>query len=139
MSSRDHVIHRSASEDRAARRCVDARARSGDDRALTRWIRTKVILLVLISALLATFLLLNRGSVVEPRVHLVFATYDRPSLLVVMLLTAVFSAAAALLVRAAFATARQLREVRARGAAAPPEPRPVGANERARAAAGVAS
>ena len=119
MLSREHVIHRSPGEERNARRRVDARTRSGADSRLTRWIWTKVILLVLIAGLLAAFLLLNRGSVVEPRIHLLFASYQRPSLLVVMLLTAVFSAASALLVRAAFATARQLREVRARSAAAP--------------------
>jgi hypothetical protein len=118
MLSREHVIHRSAGEERNARRRVDNQTGSAADSRLTRWVWTKVVLVVLIVGLLAAFLLLNQGSVVEPRVHLVFASYARPSLLVVMLLTAVFSAAAALLVRAAFGAARQLREVRARAATA---------------------
>ena len=139
MLSRDHVIHPGASEVNDTRRRVGAGTRSGDDARLTRWIWVKVVLLVLIAGLLAAFLLLNRGSVVEPRVHLVFASYDRPSLLVVMLLTAAFSAAAALLVRAAFATARQLREVRARAASAPLERRPLRTSEPALTAAGAAS
>ena len=139
MLSREHIIHRSASEDRSARRRVDPRARSGDASRLIRWIWTKVVLLVLLAALLAAFLFLNSGSIVEPRVHLVFASYARPSLLVVMLLTAVFSAAAALLVRAAFATARQLREVRVRAAAGPLDRPPMLAKEPALVAAGAAS
>ena len=116
MLSREHTIHRSAGEERHA---AVRRAGKADeaDVVLKAKLWAKLVLLAAVVSLLAAFLLLNRGSVVEPRVHLVFTTYERPSLLVVMLLTAVFSAGGALLLRATFSAVRQLRS-----AGAPPSP-----------------
>ena len=113
MLSRGHVIHRSAGEERHG--AVRPPGASGAaDVALKTRLWAKLVLLAAVVGLFAAFVLLNRGSVVEPRVHLVFARYERPSLLVVMLLTAAFGAAAALVLRAAFATVRQLRDVQSR-------------------------
>jgi uncharacterized integral membrane protein len=109
MLSREHAIHRSPGEERVARRRVDVATRTSGDSVPGAWIWTKIIVLVLGVVLLATFVLLNRDSVVEPRVHLLVASYERPGLLMVMLLTAAFSAAGALLVRTVLATVRQLR------------------------------
>ena len=138
MLSREHVIHRSAGEGQNAGRGIVAVTRADGDSRLTRWIWAKAVLFVLIAGLLGAFVLLNRGSVAEPRVHLVFASYDRPSLMVVMLLTAVFGAAAALLGRAAFGTARQVRELRARSATASLARQPNVVKEPALAAGGAA-
>jgi hypothetical protein len=118
MLSREHVIHRSAGEERHAAVRRDGKSDEAGV-VLKAGLWAKLVLLAAIVSLLAAFLLLNRGSVVEPRVHLVFTRYERPSLLVVMLLTAAFSAAAALLLRGAFGTMRQLRSVRARPSDAP--------------------
>ena len=71
---------------------------------------TKAIILILLAVLFSIFLLLNMGAVVEPRVHLIFAKYDRPGLLMVLVLTAIVGFIAGLLIRTAFATLRQLRE-----------------------------
>ena len=79
-------------------------------RATRVW--AKVILLFALTVLILTFLLLNMGAVIEPRVHLVFVKYDRPGLLMVLLLTALAGATAGSLVRAVFKTLRQFREAR---------------------------
>jgi uncharacterized integral membrane protein len=49
----------------------------------------KTILLFLLAAIVIAFLLLNMNAIVEPRVHMVFFTYERPGLLPVLLLAAV--------------------------------------------------
>jgi hypothetical protein len=72
---------------------------------------TKALLLAATTALLLAFLFLNAGSVVEPRVHLVFIRYERPGLLGVLLLTALAGVVGGWLVRSVFATLRQLRDV----------------------------
>ena len=113
MLSRENVIHRSAGEARdphASRVTAGAR----NDAVLRRRIWGKIVMLILIVGLLGMFVVLNRHAVIEPRLHLVFSSFDRPSLLVVMLLTSLVSAAGALLVRAALGTMRQLRDVQAR-------------------------
>jgi hypothetical protein len=71
----------------------------------------KALLLAATVALLLAFLFLNAGSVVEPRVHLVFIKYDRPGLLGVLLFTALAGVLGGWLVRSVFATLRQLRDV----------------------------
>ena len=73
---------------------------------------SKAVLLIATVGLLVTFLFLNAGAAVEPRVHLVFVSYERPGLLGVLLLTALAGLVGGWLVRSAFATLRQLREVR---------------------------
>jgi uncharacterized integral membrane protein len=79
---------------------------------------TKAIVLILIAVLFTIFLLLNMGAVIEPRVHLIFAKYERPGLLMVLLLAAMFGLIAGLLIRTVFATLRQLREARQRSGTA---------------------
>jgi hypothetical protein len=111
MLSREHVIHRSAGEERRARVVPSGRT----------W--PKAVLLILIAGLLAAFVLLNRGAIVEPRVDLGLWSLQRPSLLIVMFLTSSISAAGALLVRAALSTMTPLREPPARTLLSPP-PRP---------------
>jgi hypothetical protein len=114
MLSREHVIHRSAGEDRRERQRARQRrvaGRSGGEPLPVAW--AKLVMLVVAAALFAAFLVLNRGAVVEPRLHLVFTSYQRPSLLVVMLLTSFFSAAVALMLRATFGAVGRLRRARA--------------------------
>jgi uncharacterized integral membrane protein len=57
----------------------------------TFWLKvkawTKVTLLVLVLVLVVIFVILNLSAVVEPKLSLIFATYDRPNLLVVLTLT----------------------------------------------------
>ena len=99
MLSRDRVIHRSAGEDREAR--LDrAGARAGDGALARAKVRTKLVLVALTVGSLGAFLLLNRGAVVEPELHLVLFQFERPALLTVLLVTSTASAVAALLVRA---------------------------------------
>ena len=99
MLSRDRVIHRSAGEDREAR--LDrAGARAGDGALARAKVRTKLVLVALTVGSLDAFLLLNRGAVVEPELHLVLFQFERPALLTVLLVTSTASAVAALLVRA---------------------------------------
>jgi hypothetical protein len=67
-----------------------------------------------LAVFLLTFLLLNMNSVIEPRVHLVFAKYERPGLVPVLLFTWLFGMAASAVARMAFKTLRQLHDARAR-------------------------
>ena len=141
MLSRENVIHRSAGEEQRERASrADTRHAPGgaDGEAFLKGkIWGETALLVLILGLLAAFVVLNRGAVVEPRADLLFWSFERPSLLLITLLTSVPSAAAALLARAAFDTRRQRRDVPARTLLAPPQLRPVPTEEPA--AATVAS
>jgi hypothetical protein len=99
MLSRDHVIHRSAGEEREAR--LDrAGAQAGNAALLRAKTWTKLVLIFLTVGILGAFVLLNRSAVVEPRLHLVLFQSDRPALLTVLLLTSLASAVGALLVRA---------------------------------------
>jgi uncharacterized integral membrane protein len=74
----------------------------------------KAILFMLIALLFAIFLLLNMSAVIEPRVHLVFFKYERPGLLIVLLLTALVGFVAGLSIRAVLATLREIRAARVR-------------------------
>lgn len=73
----------------------------------------KVVLVLLLLSLFLTFLLLNRNAVVEPRVHLIFFTYERPGLLLVLLLTALSGALLATLLRVIPQWLRHARQNRA--------------------------
>lgn len=84
-----------------------------NDRLLRIRIWTKAILLILVGILLLTLLLLNMNAVIEPRLHLLFAQYQRPNLLLVLLLTSFLSFVAGLLIRTLVTTLRELREARA--------------------------
>lgn len=83
-----------------------------NDRLLRIRIWTKAILLILLGVLLMTFLLLNMNAVIEPRLHLLFTQYERPNLLLVLLVTAFLSMMGGLLIRTIFTTLRELREAR---------------------------
>ncbi|MGE5610900.1 MAG: hypothetical protein ACM359_16740 [Bacillota bacterium] len=85
-----------------------------NDRLLKIRIWTKAILLLLLGILLMTLLLLNMNAVIEPRLHLLFTQYDRPNLLLVLLVTSFLSLIAGLLIRTIVTTVRELREVRIR-------------------------
>jgi hypothetical protein len=75
---------------------------------------TKAILFMLLALLFSVFILLNMGAVIEPRVHLVFFRYERPGLLMVLLLTATMSFIAGLSARAVLAIVREIRAARRR-------------------------
>jgi uncharacterized integral membrane protein len=74
----------------------------------------KAILFMLIALMFAIFLMLNISAVIEPRVHLVFFKYERPGLLIVLLLTATVGFVAGLSIRAVLATLREIRAARRR-------------------------
>jgi len=74
------------------------------------WAKTIVVLAV--PATVITFLFLNMSAVIEPRVHMVFFTYERPGLLPVLLLAAISGAALWALLRAAPQAVRRLHKSR---------------------------
>jgi uncharacterized integral membrane protein len=84
----------------------------------TFWLKvkawTKVTLLVLALVLVVIFVILNLSAVVEPKLSLIFATYDRPNLLVVLTLTSLISIVGWTLIGTVMKTLRQLRETRRR-------------------------
>jgi uncharacterized integral membrane protein len=75
------------------------------------WAKTAFAAVVVI--LLIAFLLLNMNAVVDPRLHLLIAKYERPSLLLVLLLTWLAGLTVGLLVPAVYRTMRELRQSRA--------------------------
>lgn len=80
----------------------------------TQYVRlwAKTVLLLLLAGLLIAFLLLNMNAVVEPRVHMVLFTYERPGLLLVLLLAGVSGAVLWWALRAVPATVRRLHKSR---------------------------
>jgi hypothetical protein len=60
------------------------------------------------------FVILNISAVVEPKLSLVFVSYDRPNLLLVLMLTSLISILAWSLIGTALKTLRQVREARRR-------------------------
>jgi uncharacterized integral membrane protein len=72
----------------------------------------KAILFMLIALVFAIFLILNMNAVIEPRVHLVFFRYERPGLLIVLVLTATVAFVAGLSLRAVVTTLREMRAAR---------------------------
>ena len=123
MLSRENVILRSTAEEqreRANRAGASGGARAAGEALPKAPAWGRALLLILIVGLLAAFVVLNRGSVVEPRADLLFWNFERPSLLLITLLIAVPSAAGALLARSAFDTGRRRRDLRARTLLAPP-------------------
>jgi uncharacterized integral membrane protein len=76
------------------------------------WI--KAVIFMVVALLFAIFLILNISAVIEPRVHLVFFRYERPGLLVVLLLTATAGFVAGLSIRAVLGTLREIRAARRR-------------------------
>jgi hypothetical protein len=117
MLSREHVIHRSAGEERewlAVRGVGDAYPAGG------RW--GKFVVLVLLIAVAVALLLLNRTAAVDPGVKLVLFTVARPSLVAVLSLTFLAGAGVALLARSVFRTRTRAVEaaaVRSRSGAGP--------------------
>lgn len=80
----------------------------------TQYVRlwTKTIVVFAFAATVITFLLLNMNAVIEPRVHMIFFTYERPALLLVLLLAALSGAALWALLRAAPQAVRRLHKSR---------------------------
>ena len=72
----------------------------------------KTIVVFAFAATVITFLFLNMNAVIEPRVHMIFFTYERPGLLLVLLLAAVSGAALWALLRVASQAIRRLRKSR---------------------------
>ena len=122
MLSREHMTNPAAAERRSARVGPTAR-RDGNDVFPVGRVWAKLAMLALLVGLFGAFLLLNRGAVIEPRLHLVFASYERPGLLVVMLLTSLATVAGVVLLRTVLGALRQLRQAKSRtpiSAARPP-------------------
>ena len=113
MLSREHMTPPDAAEARSVRVSPAAEG-VGTGVLLVGRIWAKLVTLALLVGLLGAFLLLNRGAVIEPRLQLVFTSYDRPSLLIVMLLTSAATLAGALLFRTVVGALRQLRRAKAR-------------------------
>ena len=131
------VISRTAGEDRETRAHAPLPRSHGPTAGrgtLGTW-----ALLLLVSLLLAVFSYLNRGGVVEPRLDLVFASVERPSLLAVLFLTSAVSAAAALIVRSALQGSRQRRDTRDRRLADLAQPPPLAGKRSAAVSVAAAS
>jgi uncharacterized integral membrane protein len=123
MLSRTVAITRTAGEDRETR--AHARGRSRNGPVARGGTVGRVALLVVVAALLAVFAFLNRDAVVAGQVDFLFAAFDRPSLLAVLFLTSVVSAAGALVARSAFHEFVQRRDLRDRRLAEPVRPPPL--------------
>src|SRR4051794_32570535 len=84
----------------------------------TTWLKikmwTKTVVFGAIAIYVIAFVLLNRNAVIDPRLDFVFQKYDRPNMLLVLLLTAFFSVFGWWLFRTAYKTLRQLRDVKRR-------------------------
>jgi hypothetical protein len=121
MLSRRIAILPTTVEDRDGRAhgggCTISRSRQG-----SWW---AAALLVVVFAQLGVIVFLNRGAVVEPRLDFMFAGFERPSLLVVLLTTSIVSAAGALTARAALLTMKQARDERHHRVAVPLQPPPL--------------
>lgn len=101
MLSRENVVLQSAGDaPHAAARPV-AGADDRHDGPIARSGLT-LLLLALLVGLFVACLILNRAAVVQPRLRLAFASYERSSVPIVMAASALAGAAAALLARAAF-------------------------------------
>jgi hypothetical protein len=80
----------------------------------TQYVRlwAKTIVVLAFAAIVITFLFLNMNAVIEPRVHMIFFTYERPGLLLVLLLAALSGAALWALLRAAPQAVRRFHKSR---------------------------
>jgi hypothetical protein len=76
------------------------------------WTKLVVLGIVLVHALL--FIFLNLGTVIEPRLSLIYASYDRPNFLVVTLVTSMISIFGWWMFWIVFRTFRQLRQANTR-------------------------
>ena len=78
------------------------------------WFYTRITFLSLIGIFVIVFILLNLQAVIEPKVSLVFTSYDRPRLLVVLFLTSFLSILGWWLTWTIVRTVRQIRDGRDR-------------------------
>lgn len=78
------------------------------------WFYTRVVFLSLIAIFVVVFVLLNLQAVIEPKVSLVFVSYDRPRLLLVLFLTSFVSILGWWLIWTIVRTVRQIRSGRDR-------------------------
>jgi len=113
MLSRSNVIHRSAEEARPRKRTSDSGRPSNGELVRNR-LGWRAIVAVLFAVLFVAFVFLNRNGVVEPRIDMLLARYDRPALLPVLLLTSLVSIVGTLMVRGVLDARRRLNDARAR-------------------------
>lgn len=113
MLSRSNVIHRSAGEAEPRKRTSDSGRPSNGELVRNR-VGWRAIVAVLFAVLFVAFVFLNRNGVVEPRIHLLLARYDRPALLPVLLLTSLVSIVGTLMVRGVLDARRRLNDAHAR-------------------------
>ena len=113
MLSRSTVIHRSAGEAEPRKRTSDSGRPSNGGLVKNRLGWTAIVPL-LFAGLFVAFVFLNRNGVVEPRIDMLLARYDRPALLPVLLLTSLVGIVGTLMVRGALDTRRRLNDAHAR-------------------------
>ena len=114
MLSRSVTINRTPGESSktAGVRLVDEQVKR--DAHLKGRVWGSMMLFATLLVVLAAFLLLNRGAVVEPRVRLLVVNHERPELLPVLLFTSLLSVACTLAARSVFHARRQLEDARGR-------------------------
>jgi len=79
------------------------------------WLWFRSFLLLAVFAHVVLFLILNMRAVVDPELSLIYASYAKPGLLLVLLSTAVISIFGWWLFWTVFRTIRQIRESNMRG------------------------
>jgi hypothetical protein len=82
------------------------------------WSKTKLALGIIVAIFAIVFVLLNWNAKADPGIHLVFKDYDRPSLLLVLLVDSVVSVIGWWLLKFVFKTLRSLSQREADAAAA---------------------
>ena len=113
MLSRSIVIHRSAGEAEPRKRTSDSGRPSNGELVKNR-LGWRAIVPLLFAGLFVAFVFLNRNGVVEPRIDMLLARYDRPALLPVLLLTSLASIVGTLMVRGILDARRRLNDAHAR-------------------------
>jgi hypothetical protein len=113
MLSRSTIIHRSAGEAEPRKRTSDS-GRPSNGELLKNRLGWRTAVAAVFVGLFVAFVFLNRNGVVEPRIDMLLARYDRPALLPVLLLTSLVSIVGTLMVRGALDTRRRLGDARAR-------------------------
>jgi hypothetical protein len=114
MLSRSTVIHRSAGEARPRKRAADPGRNGNGDAFLKNRMGWRTGVALVFTGLFVAFVVFNRNAVVEPRIDMLLARYDRPALLPVLLLTSLVSIVGTLMVRGVLDARRRLNDARAR-------------------------
>ena len=114
MLPRSNLIHRSAGEGDPRKSVRLPEPSSNGQAPLKSRMYWRLAMAALFTGLFVAFVFLNRGAVVEPRVHMLLARYDRPALLPVLLLTSLISIVGTLMVRGVLEARRRLNDARGR-------------------------